>query len=158
MSVKALHNLNAHIVEATIEDILRHAFDEDGKALNALDLPMEFVVDVLSSLSIDMWSWQQTIRKLHCKLSDHFQTSVMRWALVSTAGTHSCWHTDTDGLGTMVEVQNEEGLKVWFVGVERESGPSFSGITTFLEEFDTEMPNTEIWNVEAIVLTPSVKL
>ena len=58
----------------------------------------------------------------------------------------------------MVEVQNEEGLKVWFVGVERESGPSFSGITTFLEEFDTEMPNTERWDVEAIVLTPGVKL
>ena len=56
MLVKALHNLNAHIVEATIEDILRHAFDEDGKALNALDLPMEFGVDVPESLGSDMWS------------------------------------------------------------------------------------------------------
>jgi len=158
MSVKAVHNLNSRVVEGTIEDVLRHAFDEEGKALNALDLPMEFGVDIPEALGSDMWAWQQTIRKPHCKPSDHFPTSVMRWALVSTAGTHTCWHTDAEGLGSMVEVRNEGGLKVWFVGVEREGGAPFSGLTTFLDGFDVEMPNTERWDVEAIVLTPGVKL
>lgn len=157
MSVKALHNLNARVVDATIEDVLQHAFNDEGKSLNALDLPMEFGVDIPEALGSDMWSWQQTIRKPHCKLSDHFPTSVMRWALVSTGGTHSCWHTDADGLGTMVEVRNEGGLKVWFVAVEREGGAPFSGLTTFLN-FDTETSNTDRWDVEAIVLTPGVKL
>jgi hypothetical protein len=65
---------------------------------------------------------------------------------------------DAEGLGTMVEVRNEGGLKVWFVAVKGEDRAPFSGLTTFLGDFDAEKPNTERWDVEAIVLTPGVKL
>jgi hypothetical protein len=58
----------------------------------------------------------------------------------------------------MVEIQNEEGLKIWFVAVERECGKPFSGLSTFLHNFDVDEPNTDRWDVEAIILTPGVKL
>jgi hypothetical protein len=151
-------DLKTRLIQSTIRDILRHANDEDGRALNALDLPMEDGVSVPAVLSSDLWSWQHTRNKKLCKNSDRFPTSALRWALVSTAGTHSSWHTDTDGLCTLIQVQNEGGLKIWFVGVEKEGPKPFTGTSTFLEELDVDAPNTERWDVEAIVLTPGVKL
>jgi hypothetical protein len=152
-------NLQARHVKATLEDILRHANDEEGRALNALNLPMEVGgAQVPSSLASDEWAWKHTINKKLCKATDRFPNSAKRWALVSSSGTHSSWHTDADGLCTMVEVQNEGGLKVWFVAVEREGEKPFSELTTFLRDWDVDKPNTEKWDVEAIILTPGVKL
>jgi hypothetical protein len=158
MSIPVAHNLQSRHVKATLEDILRHANDEEGRALNALDLPMEDV-QVPSALASDKVSWQVTINNRLCSASsEYFPTAATRWALVSTSGTHSPWHIDTDGLCTMVEVQNEEGLKIWFVAVEREDKKPFSGVTTFLGDWDVENTNVDRWDVEAVVLTPGVKL
>jgi hypothetical protein len=41
----------------------------------------------------------------------------------------------------MVEVQNEDGIKIWFVAVEREDA-RFSWIDAFLLG-DVEQPNTD---------------
>ena len=159
MSVSVSHDLSLRQVKSTLEDVLRHANDQEGRALNALDLPMDDgVVQIPSALSSDKFSWRYTINKKLCKASDRFPSSAMRWALVSSSGTHSSWHTDADGLSTMVEIQNEEGLKIWFVAVERECGKPFSGLSTFLHNFDVDEPNTDRWDVEAIILTPGVKL
>jgi hypothetical protein len=141
LSIPVTHNLQARHVKATFEDILRHANDEEGRALNALDLPMEDV-HVPSVLASDKISWQVTINNRYCDVSsDHYPTAATRWALVSTSGTHSAWHTNTDGLCTMVEVQNEDGIKIWFVAVEREDA-RFSWIDAFLLG-DVEQPNTD---------------
>jgi len=116
---------------------------------------MEDGVSLPETLCSDKWAWQHTIRKRLCKATDRFPTSAMRWALVSTAGTHSAWHVDAEGLATMVQVQNEEGLKIWFLAVGRDP---LGRITNIYSDWDSEKPNTDRWDVEAVVLTPGMKL
>jgi hypothetical protein len=152
------HDLAGRLVTATLQDILHHAYKEDGRALSALDLPMEDGVPLPEMLCSDKWAWQHTIQKRLCKSSDRFPTSAVRWALVSTAGTHSGWHIDAEGFGTMVQVQNEEGLKIWFVAVDREGRDPLGRISHIYDDWEAEKPNTDRWDVEAIALTPGMKL
>jgi hypothetical protein len=116
---------------------------------------MEHGVSLPEALCSDKWAWQHTIRKRLCKVTDRFPTSAMRWALVSTGGTHSAWHVDAEGLATMVQVQNEEGLKIWFVAMGRDP---LGRIADIYRNWDSEKPNIDRWDVEAVVLTPGMKL
>ena len=113
-------------------------------------------IQVPEALSSDMWSWQRTINKRFCKTSDPFPIPGSRWASVSTSGTHNLWQTE--GLCTLVEIQNEGGLNICFVAAEREGGKPFSALTTFLGHWDVNKPSTDRWDVEAMVLAPGVKL
>ncbi len=58
----------------------------------------------------------------------------------------------------MVQVQNEEGLKVWFVAVDRVGRDPLARISNIYKNWDAEKPNMDRWDVEAIVLTPGMKL
>jgi hypothetical protein len=151
-------DLTKRLVPVTLKDMHRHSLLENGRALNALDLPMDDGIIIPEELSSDKWCWRHTIGGKLCKSTDRYPTSAMRWALVSTLGTHSAWHTDTDGLCTKIEIINEEGLKVWFVAVNRANNPGFCNLDTFLDKIDVSKANTDRWDVEAIVLTPGDKL
>ncbi|KAJ3507583.1 hypothetical protein NLJ89_g6218 [Agrocybe chaxingu] len=133
-------DLTSRLRSATLDDILLNV-EEDAKALNALDIPMEDSVRPPASLSSDLWAWKHTVGLKLCKKTDRFPSSAMRWALISTCGAYSPWHIDTDGLCTMISVQS--GCKC---------------IELFLKDFDVEAINDDRWDMEAILLTPGTKL
>lgn len=141
----------------TIQDMLDNACSPGGKALNALDLPMESGVVPSELLSSDMWAWGQTIGLRLCKKTDRFPNTAMRWGLASTANTYSVWHVDCDGLATVIEVQT--GCKLWVLARPRkgEDWSSFAKTDSFFN-FDTNATNDDRWDCEAVLLTPGTQL
>jgi hypothetical protein len=141
----------------TLQDILDNVNSPNGKALNALDLPMEDGIAAPQSLSSDMWAWARTVGLKLCKKRDRFPTTAMRWGLVSTADTYSVWHIDCDGLATMIEVQT--GCKLWVLARPRrdEDLSCFSRLDAFLN-FDADAVNDDRWDCEAVLLTPGSRL
>ena len=158
MSIKVEDQLHSRLRYGTMADLLDHA-NEAGKALNALDIPMEDGVQVPPSLSSDRRAWTHTVGFKLCKKSNRFPNSAMRWALVSTSGTYSPWHIDCDGLGMVIEVK--EGSKWWIIARPK-PGESLqqllSRIEAFIDVFDPRVSNADLWDCEAILLTPGTRL
>jgi len=150
-------NLNSRLCSATLKEVLNHGL-RDGKSLNALDLPMEGGVRPTDALSSDLWAWRHTNGLKLCKRTDRFPSAAVQWALISTAGAHSPWHIDPDGLATMVVVKS--GCKWWILARPKKGAkyPSFSAIGTFLDGFDVEAVNDDRWEYEAILLTAGTTL
>lgn len=157
MSIPVDGDLTIRLRWGTIQDILDNVNSCGGKALNALDLPMENGIPPPQSLSSDRWAWEQTRGLKLCKRSDRFPNTAMKWGLVSTADTYSVWHLDCDGLATEIEVQT--GCKLWVFARPRKGSDlsCFSKIQTF-SHFDPEGTNADFWDCEAILLTPGTRL
>lgn len=157
MSIPVQGKLTSRLCWGTMQDLLDNAHSPGAKGLNALDLPMEDGNLPARSLSSDRWAWEQTRGLKLCKRSDRFPNTAMRWGLVSTADTYSVWHIDCDGFATVIEVQT--GCKLWVLARPKagKSFSSFSNIQTFLD-FDPEATNENLWDCEAILLTPGTQL
>jgi len=157
MSIPVDSDLNVRGRLGTMKDLLDGS--KIGRALNALDLPMQTGAEVPSSLSSDLWAWTHTYNRRLCKTTNRFPTAEMKWALVSTQGSYSAWHLDCDGLCTMIEVQT--GAKLWVVARPKpgEDIRSFlTRIDSFLQNLDVTSLNDDRWDCEAVLLTPGTKL
>lgn len=61
----------------------------------------------------DRFAWSNTANSVF-KAEAHPPTSDLNWGLAATAGAHSMFHLDANGLATTIRVL--VGSKLWFVG------------------------------------------
>ena len=91
----------------------------------------------------------------------------MRWGIAATAGAVHWWHINSDGFGTYIDVKT--GMKWWIVvkpkkcisfrGFYQYDFSEFGSIDLFTRaDYEVEEPNTPMWDLEAVMLTPGTRL
>jgi hypothetical protein len=133
---------------------------KNGNILNALFFPMPEEGMGLFPFSTDSTAWKCTKGAAGFEQEASPPLADFRWGLAATAGALSWWHVDSNGLGTYVDTK--AGLKWWIVGRRKGHGHGFESISevdTFCdEEYEFDEPNTEKWDVEAVILPPRTRL
>ncbi|KAF8881293.1 hypothetical protein CPB84DRAFT_1751228 [Gymnopilus junonius] len=131
-----------------------HQFNQpDGKALNALSIAAVNRVHLPFQLSSDNHAWQMTVGLPLCKGMEPELVHEFHFSLVATAGAHSDWHCNAEGVTTMIEIKNEEGKKLWVIATPPKSNPDFANIDTFLGDLDVGQVNDDRWSMVIVPLT-----
>ena len=139
-------------------DLLQASRVANGKALNALSFPMMFAPVILHPFSSEAVAWDYTYGRPWCKSKEVYPLSTMRFGLAATAGAYHKFHIDSDGTGTFVEAV--VGRKIWVLAVPKggQGLDSLADINLYGESYDMEGENAHLWDLEAVVLEPGVRL
>jgi hypothetical protein len=129
-----------------------------SKILNALNLPRPTGRGIEPIFfSTDSAAWDSTNGISSNYPNAHPPYNDIRWGLAATAGAISWWHIDSNGFATYLDCKC--GKKFIIMGRRKEeSFESFSEIDIFLNDFKLDEPNTDRWDLEAVVLPPRTRL
>lgn len=130
-----------------------------GKILNALDFPMSMPEwQPPNSIASHRRAWHCTLDDPQCKRTDLYPTSDLHWALAATRNAFHYTHIDTDGFATWILPQS--GSKYWVVARPKAgAGRIFSATDIYIgSDFAIDKINTDLWDVEGILLTPGTCL
>ncbi|KAJ3502883.1 hypothetical protein NLJ89_g8689 [Agrocybe chaxingu] len=159
-SLSFTDDCNDILRQGTLRQILECSRMKNGKTLNALNFPMGVSGVRPSPVSSDLCAWRHTAGLPFCKSTGPvYPVDDVQWGLVATDGAFHGWHVDSDGFGTVVEVQT--GRKWWVLARPRGDDPDFNDfarIRTFLGEIDTSAPNLDRWELEAVLLKSGSRL
>lgn len=141
----------------TVAELIKASRLEHGKSLNALDLPLS-IPNPTYSVASESIAWNATIGSAWCKISETRPTSDLTWAIAATAGCMHNWHIDAEGFNT--EIEPWTGCKIWIVASPKEpyNYDAFGSTEIFGPSFDVEKPNKHLWDLEAFVLKPGMRL
>ncbi|TFK69157.1 hypothetical protein BDN72DRAFT_897547 [Pluteus cervinus] len=130
-----------------------HCATFDGKSLSALHFPMHDGASPHRHLGTDDLAQRLTSDLPYCK--EPIPSQVTRWGFCGTQGARDSWHINTGGFATRVAVKC--GVQVWFVAREKTSN-AFASTSLFPMDFEADLPNLDLWDVEAIVLPAGSEL
>jgi hypothetical protein len=108
--------------------------------------------------STDSAAWNSTSGMDNTPADQQPPIVDIRWGLAATAGALSWWHIDSNGYATYLDAK--AGSK-WIIVARRKIGnglASFSEVNIFLNGFEFEEPNTDRWDIEAMILQPRTRL
>lgn len=145
-----------HVVGVT-GDLLKSHRSPHGKILNALDFPLPhrgiYPPETLATHSV---AYHETLDDPYCSRSNLLPLSDLSWGLAATAHCFHYFHIDADGFGT--HVASKTGTKYWVVAKPK-PGKSFAATDMFINgDYAIDEMNTELFDVEAVVLTPGTCL
>lgn len=145
-----------HTIGVT-DDLLRSHRSSNGKILNALDLPMLIRgTRPPKTLATDVLAFISTVDDPYCKRSVGFPSSDMYWGLAATSNSFHYFHIDTDGVSTHLAPQT--GSKYW-VMARPKPGRSFAETDIYVDSnYAIDETNVDLWDIEAILLTPGTCL
>jgi len=106
--------------------------------------------------STDSAAWRATKGRRESADSEAPPVADIRWGLAATKGAVHWWHIDSDGFGTYLDVIT--GCKWWIVAKQKDKAPAFGSTSLFLGRYELEEPNTDLWDLEAILLQPGTRL
>lgn len=141
-------------VQGTLEDLAREAKLEDGKILNALDLPMAGRGHVPAhQIATDRVAFHSTIDRAagYPRATDNFPNES-EWGLGATGGTVHPRHVDAEGTGTEVDIKNKEGKKVWIIFTPKPGARSAADADYYKGEYDPWKAVLEGTIAEAVVM------
>ena len=158
LSVPVEDSYSARHRTGTLLDLLRSSQSECGKSLNALSFPMIFAPVSPHPFSSEAIAWHYVQGHAWCKWKEAYPVSTLRFGLAATTGAYHKFHIDSDGTGTFVEAV--AGKKIWVLAVPKdEKGlDGLADIDLFGEAYDVEGANLHLWDLEAVVLEPGVRL
>lgn len=110
------------------------------------------------TIATDRLAFRATFRDPKCLRSAPFPEPDMYWGLAATRNAFHQFHIDTDGFGTGITPQT--GSKWWVVAREKQGAPgALSRTGLYLEgNYEIDSINSDLWDVEAVLLTPGVCL
>ena len=149
---------NACHILGTVAQLIKALHLEHGKSLNALDLPLSIPNPIYSVTSKSI-AWNATKGSAWCKTNnDPYPMSDLTWAIAAMAGCIHNWHIDAEGFNTQIEPWT--GCKIWIVASPKEPHiyDAFGSTEIFGSSFEIEESYDHLWNVEAFVLKPGMKL
>jgi hypothetical protein len=144
------------VMTGTLKDLLWHSSHPEGRILNGLEFPHPSgCQDPDLQMSSDNIAWVQTTYKPYCKRETQRPFSDLKWGLAATAAAVTYWHADSNGYATYVDVQ--VGVKWWVVATPKDGGPRFAHSNLY-STFDPQEVNSNLWDVEAVILRPGDRL
>lgn len=132
--------------------------DGGGKVLNALDFPLPLAQFSAGDLATDAFAWNLAAVNVEGELAV-YPFADMKWGLCGTSGASSTGHQEPDGLPVVMDVMT--GAKWWIVFHPKGSKDFrvFASISQFLSgHFDIDKPTCDLWDIEAVLLTPGTHL
>ncbi|KAF9043457.1 hypothetical protein BJ165DRAFT_1405754 [Panaeolus papilionaceus] len=148
--------LGKRLRSGTLAQVLQCATMENGKILNALDLPMPTALLEESSFMTDLVSWRLAMGELNCPRGEEYPTSKFRWALVITKGGTHWVHVDNDSFATFICPRT--GAKWWIIATPKEGFEHAAEFAHLEKGYDASLPCPDLWNYEAILLTEGMML
>ena len=103
----------------------------------------------------DLAAFIMTLDLPFCGRNIGFPAMSSRWGLAATAGAFHLWHTDCNGFATYIDTQT--GYK-WWVLAQPKQPSDFADTSLFTEKFAVDAPNGDVWDMEAVLLTPGSRL
>ncbi|KAG6877270.1 hypothetical protein C0993_008964 [Termitomyces sp. T159_Od127] len=136
----------------TLKDILQSLDAEHPKSLNATGIPPCISKPFgHHTLFTDRFAWDNA----GGKAGKIYPENEMRWSRVATSWAHQKWHIDSDGFATFIQV--EFGTLLYFIGNPKRNLPRnllLGGIDRFLGKFNPEQTNSDILDIEFVILQP----
>lgn len=106
------------------------------------------------SIATDRVAFTETFDDPQCARRGPFPDPDMYWGLAATRHAFHMFHIDTDGFGT--HLQPQTGAKYWVM-----ARPKANEIGTFSRtnlyvgsNFEIDEVNSDLWDLEAVLLTP----
>lgn len=162
-SVNTQEDYNVRVSMGTLDQVLlggSRGPGDKGRILNALDFPLQAVDLTPDLLSTDLLAWTATERLAFCNPeAGSLPARDIRWGLVATFGALHHGHIDSDGFATFIDVLT--GKKHWFVARPKDDKDflHYGYIDLYSPKHWTpETPNLAKWRVEAILLSPGMRL
>lgn len=143
-----------HVIGVTA-DLLESHRSKNGKILNALDFPMPMRgLRPPESIATDRVAFMDTFDDPQCARRDPFPEPDMYWGLAATRHAFHMFHIDTDGFGTTLQPQTGEKYWVLARAKANEIG-TFSRTNLYVgSSFEIDEANLNLWDLEAVLLTP----
>lgn len=142
--------------KGTLQELLLKAFCNDGKILNALDLPLCHECTVPSPFSTDTHAWHQTCGWLIFLTHEIFPVMDTCWALVGCCHMITFLHIDSDGFNT--HGLFIKGGKLWIFYREHKDMPLFSHNVFFEKGFGLIILQTRLTTLWKLFTCPDVTL
>lgn len=145
-----------HVIGLT-GDLLKSHRSPNGKILNALDFPLpNRGIRPPETIATDTLAYHETLDDPYCGRSTLPPLSDLSWGLAATSHCFHYWHIDTDGFSTSIVSQT--GDKYWVVARPK-AGRSFASTDIYTNgNYAIDEVNAELWDIEAILLTPGTCL
>jgi len=93
----------------TVAELIKASCLDDGKSLNALDLPIS-IPNPIFSIASESIGWNAMKGLAWCKNPDPYPTSDLTWAIMATAECMHNWHIDSDGFSEKVEMDERYAM------------------------------------------------
>lgn len=159
LSIDVTDNLNSHLREGTLAQMLTCSQMKNSKSLNALHLPLPLGTFNANLLSTDVVAWRDG-KKYNPEKVIHYPATDTKWGLVALSGALHPIHIDAHGVGTFVEALT--GAKWWILAVPLDPSAGFGQFADvsqfFSEYFDLDKSGEGLWRLEAVLLTPGSRL
>ncbi|KAF9029859.1 hypothetical protein BJ165DRAFT_1535851 [Panaeolus papilionaceus] len=149
-------SLGKRLRSGTLGQVLECAYMENGKILNALDLPMRTAMLEESCFMTDLVSWRMAMGELNCPRGKEFPISKLRWALVTTKGGVHWVHIDNDSFATFLHIRT--GAKWWIIAMPKEGVEDTTEFIHLQKGFDASIPCPDLFTYEAFLLTEDTML
>jgi hypothetical protein len=103
------------------------------------------------SLASDVAAWNCTEEEQHCKRHVHFPELQIRWISASTRRAFGAWTDEGHGFCRYINIL--AGF-AWIVisKPKLQSGRIFSNVSIHEKSFDPTESNSELWDIEAILV------
>lgn len=154
LSVPSTGNGMEMIKQGTLFQILEASRHENGKTLNALDLPMETAsVQPYPIYASDLIAWRHATGRPGFGRSQPLPTGDLRWGLAATKDAITFQHKEANGLSTSLDTIT--GTKIWIFErdvAEQSNDPK----SMFAKNLNLEKPRE--YPIEAVVLRPGTRL
>lgn len=143
----------------TTAHLLKSHRSNTGKILNALDFPMPIRgLRPPETIATDRLAFNVTFDDPQCMRKGPFPDPDMYWALMALKHARHLFHIDADGLATFIDPQT--GAKYWLVARLK---PGILGTFSKTElyvngGYEIDSINLDLWDVEAVLLTPGSRL
>ncbi|KAG6913671.1 hypothetical protein DXG01_005228, partial [Tephrocybe rancida] len=125
-----------------------------AKSINALDNPLPNDPFPFFKCNSGELAWLYVMGCEHFKRMHNIPLMDLRWALASTGGTIHNFHVDANSYCTFVSV--DTWAKYWIAATPKQGKESevFASIDLFTGNYAPDIPNLDLWDLEAILLVP----
>lgn len=152
-------NQNDRLKKGTLLQILDSSRkpNGEGKILNALEFPMSLGDCIVGDLSTDFYAMKETFVEVERNAA--YPASAFIFGLCGLEGAETKWHLDPEGAPTVIDPMTGEKWWIVYRAKGSQNPWQFAHISQFYSShFDLDKPISEMWDIEAVLLTPGTRL
>lgn len=162
--VESISNDQFYMKAGSLYQMLEATRSESLHIMSTTDIamPLSGILEGMAyfPFSTDVHAWQDTENRSYCLPANPFPVESVRWGSASTKGSITGWKLAPHGFGHYIDVKVGSLLLIIAKSRpnDREAGKRFTDINLFANNFRPDKPNTDLWDLEAVVLMPGTRM